>query len=659
MATSGRIEDYAQTSSSFRLRADWFRTSVNIQTNTDHIGVNCYVFRTTSLSSSAWTANPNEMLTTLTVNGITKTFRTSFDTRYGKVANVGYFEFDVPHDPDGTKTASISFTFYSNVSSILDGTSTISGSMSLDRIPREALFTQINDFNIGDSAIVSVSNVGNLYASLAIKNGSTTLVSSEGVLNGQIKLDILSSVLYPLTPNSNTLALTAELITYASFGGAQIGNTQTATINARVTNSDPIYDDISVNLENYLNNVVSIVNEYSSATITVIDAIGQNSATISKVSVTCGSVTAESNSPSFDDTWAVTTESIESDAYIVKITDSRGNSVTYSGTFSNVYRGYKKPYVDSVALTRDQLINAETFLNCVLKIDATPRVLGIISSEMNNAPKTVYYSYKETTASTWTSVTIYASDEAYESGKGDIPAPPEMTISGNTVTITDLELSFDTTKQYDFRIGLTDWLNSGYREITLDSASPMLAYKMTTAGNAVGVNMVPTVANGVQSRYGFFDADGGRLCPPGMSFEWNGASIPTGYLSEDGSAISRTTYADLFAVIGTTFGSGNGSTTFNLPNSLGKVVVGLNSGDATFNSLTDTGGVKSVTLSLAQIPQDNIHTAIYANPGGSAIGGLAQYGGDRVSEFILSTNGGGGSHDNLQPYIVKRRIIKY
>lgn len=53
---------------------------------------------------------------------------------------------------------------------------------------------------------------------------------------------------------------------------------------------------------------------------------------------------------------------------------------------------------------------------------------------------------------------------------------------------------------------------------------------------------------------------------PGMIKPFAGTTVPTGYLLCDGSAVSRTTYADLFAAIGTTYGSGDGSTTFNLPN---------------------------------------------------------------------------------------------
>jgi len=65
------------------------------------------------------------------------------------------------------------------------------------------------------------------------------------------------------------------------------------------------------------------------------------------------------------------------------------------------------------------------------------------------------------------------------------------------------------------------------------------------------------------------------VAPVGSIFMYGAAAAPTGYLLCDGTAVSRTTYAALFAVIGTTFGAGDGSTTFNLPNMTGRYAVGL------------------------------------------------------------------------------------
>lgn len=69
-----------------------------------------------------------------------------------------------------------------------------------------------------------------------------------------------------------------------------------------------------------------------------------------------------------------------------------------------------------------------------------------------------------------------------------------------------------------------------------------------------------------------------RLIPAGAVFFFAANAAPTGYLECNGSAVSRTTYADLFSAIGTTFGSGDGSTTFNLPDLRGKFLRGWDHG---------------------------------------------------------------------------------
>jgi microcystin-dependent protein len=78
--------------------------------------------------------------------------------------------------------------------------------------------------------------------------------------------------------------------------------------------------------------------------------------------------------------------------------------------------------------------------------------------------------------------------------------------------------------------------------------------------------------------------------PVGMISIHAGATAPTGWLLCQGQAVSRTTYSGLFGVVSTTYGSGDGSTTFNLPNLKGRVVVGIDTGQAEFNIRGETGG---------------------------------------------------------------------
>jgi phage-related tail fiber protein len=83
--------------------------------------------------------------------------------------------------------------------------------------------------------------------------------------------------------------------------------------------------------------------------------------------------------------------------------------------------------------------------------------------------------------------------------------------------------------------------------------------------------------------------------PTGAIFPFAGSSAPTGYLLCDGSAVSRTTYADLVNAIGTAFGEGDGSTTFNLPDFQGRVLRGVDEEagrdpDSAARTAMNTGG---------------------------------------------------------------------
>ena len=76
--------------------------------------------------------------------------------------------------------------------------------------------------------------------------------------------------------------------------------------------------------------------------------------------------------------------------------------------------------------------------------------------------------------------------------------------------------------------------------------------------------------------------------PTGVVLPFAGSSAPTGFLLCDGAAVSRTTYATLFALIGTTYGSGDGSTTFNVPNTSGVFIQGV--GTQTISSKSFVAG---------------------------------------------------------------------
>jgi microcystin-dependent protein len=151
---------------------------------------------------------------------------------------------------------------------------------------------------------------------------------------------------------------------------------------------------------------------------------------------------------------------------------------------------------------------------------------------------------------------------------------------------------------------------------------------------------------------------------------YGGTSAPTGWLLCNGAAVSRSTYAALFAIVGETYGAGDGSSTFNVPDLRDKFAVGSG---ATY-SAGATGGAATHTLTEAEMPAhthsatstDSGHTHVlpYGDSGGESDGwdgsgnsSTTNTGYANITTTIAST-GGGGAHNNLPPYLSLAFIIK-
>jgi microcystin-dependent protein len=154
--------------------------------------------------------------------------------------------------------------------------------------------------------------------------------------------------------------------------------------------------------------------------------------------------------------------------------------------------------------------------------------------------------------------------------------------------------------------------------------------------------------------------------PSGVVWSFAGSTAPTGWIICDGSAISRTLYADLYAAIGTTYGTGDGSTTFNIPDGRGRSIVGVGTATgaygATAHTLGQKAGEETHVLSIAEMPSHVHRQKVVANTGNPV---------DTRRDFESDINGteydqgvdtyptgGGGAHNNMHPYIGMNHIIK-
>tara|TARA_R100000908_G_scaffold56802_1_gene32377 strand:+ start:731 stop:1312 length:582 start_codon:yes stop_codon:yes gene_type:complete len=192
------------------------------------------------------------------------------------------------------------------------------------------------------------------------------------------------------------------------------------------------------------------------------------------------------------------------------------------------------------------------------------------------------------------------------------------------------------------------------------------------------------MANYEATRYDYSGASltGIEGIPTATIIPWSTASVPTGYLECNGQAVSRSTYSALFAIVGTTYGAGDGSSTFLVPDLSNNVAVGKSNNKA----LASTGGAETTTptgniggstanatLSTPQLASHGHNTGVFAgstrmyynafsNPrfspaakNGGATGNAGSGGGHSHN---MSATFSGDATSVVQPYLTVIYIIK-
>jgi microcystin-dependent protein len=222
-------------------------------------------------------------------------------------------------------------------------------------------------------------------------------------------------------------------------------------------------------------------------------------------------------------------------------------------------------------------------------------------------------------------------------------------------------------------------INNAIRELMAQlkdfQAGNQASNQLLAAGGGTGLSSSGTSGNVLTSDGSGWVSSAPNYVPTGGMVMWGTASAPTGYLLCNGAAVSRSTYSALFAIIGTAFGSGDGSTTFNLPDFRDRFPVGA----GTTYSANSTGGSKDAIV----VSHTHTATSSVSDPGhqhtvevrGGASGGPFVY--PRHDTYIdeannvtrtattgitvstsVSTTGSSGTNANLPPYLGVYFIIK-
>lgn len=569
----------------------------------------------------------------------------SYDFTQYSTLTLGSGSMTIAHNSDGTKTVSGQAGFDDNntYGEIGDGQVGPGPLISLTTIPRATTPSFPSNMTMGSPYTISLPRASSSFThTVQYYFGTTGWVNIATGAGASVSWTPPISLASEM-PNNITGNGTIRVLTYSgSTHIGTVGKPMNLTIPASVV---PTFTTVthSEAESGVATNVGAYVEGLSRLNLAITGATGVYGSTISSYKITAAGQTINAASG--------TTASIAANGTVPlvgTITDSRGRTATQ--TVNITVLPWSVPMITSSSTQRSTPAGVVDTNGTSIRLDLTANVASLINgTQKNNIEVRVYTRMRGN--STWNSVLG--------------PMTVGYTTSGGRLHFTGMLLPSGTyaiTNAWEVRVDVSDDFATTSVISTVATASIDVHFDANT-----GVGIGKFRENGKLDVAGSIYERGGLVSPVGILMPYAGSTAPAGWLICDGAAVSRVTYADLFAVISTTYGAGNGTTTFNLPNLKGRIPVGIDAAQTEFNLRGETGGSKTETLTVDQLPAHS-HPDIYVDSTKLGWGayGVSSGGTKGVPNATASSNtiktgdtGANEAHNNLQPYMALHYIIRF